>query len=97
MSGPAYIIVERRSLRPLARWWTCVCEVAQWEADLRNGIAVSASWLRKKTGFDATAAFPGFGRVLDNNRSPRVSELEEIRAQISAYENRRGLRRKEAA
>lgn len=85
----AYVVVERGTCRLLGQWWTPVCEIAQAEADLRGGIAVSAAYLAKRNGIDPTRVLPSFGRQADNNRSPKPAHIAETRAQIRAYENDR--------
>lgn len=93
---PTYVVVERGSNRLLGRWLTPVPEVAQCEAELRNGIAVSARWLAEKTGA-ALPRFPMFGQPLrDNSRPPPVAYVEGIRKQIRQHERQR-MSRKEAA
>lgn len=87
----AYVVVERGTFRPLGRWWTPVCEIAQAEADVRGGIVVAAGWLRTRTGLDVMSELPGFGHQPDNNRSPSPFNLENTRQEIRTYEHHRGL------
>lgn len=86
----SYVVVERGTFRLLGNWWTPICEVAQAEADVRGGIAVSAAWLKAKTGVDAVKQFPCFGRApVDNNRRPNWSDFEQVRSEIRTHENNR--------